>query len=464
MRLKCLWTLTLLFILLLTSLSAETTDTQEPWLAERISDWQDMKFGFFVHWGMYSQWGCIESWPLVEVDEWARPGDLPVWVERGKDIELFKRDYWKLNTTFNPTRFQPESWVKAAKDAGMRYFVFTTKHHDGFSMFDTRHTDFKSTSLDCPFHQDPNANATKSLFDAFRAEDFAIGAYFSKADWHSPYYWSPEMPARTRNPNYDTSAEPEKWSKFVEFVHNQVEELMTGYGPIDILWLDAGQVRPPKQDIDIDRLVTMARSHQPELIVVDRTVGGKYENYLTPEQKVPDVPPDYAWETCMTLGDQWSYKPDDNYKSSRELIHLLANIVSKGGNLLLNVGPDPEGRLPEEAVSRMQDIGEWLDVNGEAIYATRPVAPYREGRICLTKRGSTVYGIYLAEDDQDALPTELHLFSFTPSPDAKIHLLGYADPLAWRMADSNLIIDIPVDVIESPPCNHAFVVKIAMGE
>ena len=213
MRYKYLIIFLFTFIFFSTSLPAKEYETQEPWLAERISDWQDLKFGFFVHWGIYSQWGCIESWPLVEVDEWARPDDLPVWVERGRDIELFKRDYWKLNQTFNPTRFQPESWVKAAQDAGMKYFVFTTKHHDGFSMFDTRYTDFRSTSPDCPFHESANANATKVLFDAFRAEDFKIGAYFSKADWHSPYYWSPDSPARTRNPNYDTLAEPEKMGK-----------------------------------------------------------------------------------------------------------------------------------------------------------------------------------------------------------------------------------------------------------
>ena len=464
MRYKYLIIILFTFILLSTSLPAKEYETQEPWLAERISDWQDMKFGFFVHWGIYSQWGCIESWPLVEVDEWARPDDLPVWVERGKDIELFKRDYWKLNQTFNPTRFQPESWVKAAQDAGMKYFVFTTKHHDGFSMFDTRYTDFKSTSPDCPFHKDPNANAAKVLFDAFRAADFKIGAYFSKADWHSPYYWSPDAPSRTRNPNYDTLAEPGKWSKFVEFVHNQVEELMTGYGPIDILWLDAGQVIPPKQDIDMDRLVKMARGHQPELIVVDRTVGGKYENYLTPEQKVPDVPPDYPWETCMTLGDQWSYKPNDNYKSTRELVHLLVNIVSKGGNLLLNVGPDPEGRLPEAAVSRMKEIGDWLDVNGEAIYGTRPIAPYREGYICLTQKGNYVYAICLAEEGQAGPTSQIRLSSITPKPGSEIRMLGSDTPLEWKEDNTGLVVEVPAEIAASCGSEDAWAVRIEVEE
>ncbi len=462
MRARCLLVFFILLLLPSTLLAEKEYEAYEPWLAQRISDWQDLKFGFFVHWGIYSQWGCIESWPLVEADEWARPDDLPAWVERGKDIERFKQDYWKLNTTFSPTDFHPESWVETAKAAGMKYFVFTTKHHDGFCMFDTRYTDFKSTSLDCPFHQDPNSNSAKVLFDAFRAADFKIGAYFSKADWHSPYYWSPETQARTRNPNYDTQADPEKWSKFVEFVHDQVEELMTGYGPIDILWLDAGQVRPPEQDIDMDRLVKMARGHQPELIVVDRAVGGKYENYLTPEQKVPDVPPDYPWETCMTLGDQWSYKPNDNYKSTRELVHLLANIVSKGGNLLLNVGPDSEGRLPETAVSRMKEIGNWLDINGEAIYGTRPIAPYREGRICLTQKGNSVYAICLAEEGKDTPPAEIRLSYITPKPGSEVRMLGCNRGIEWRKEGGGVVIKFPADA--GLICRDAWVVKVEAGE
>ena len=289
-----------------------------------------------------------------------------------------------------------------------------------------------------------------------------IGAYFSKADWHSPYYWSPNAPARTRNPNYDTAAEPEKWAKFVEFVHGQVEELMTGYGQIDILWLDAGQVKPPAQDIDMDRLVKMARGHQPELIVVDRAVGGKHENYLTPEQKVPDVPPAYPWETCMTMGDQWSYKPGDNYKSVRELIHLLANVVSKGGNLLLNVGPDAEGRLPEEALSRMKEIGKWLDLNGEAIYGTRPIAPYREGQVCLTQKNDAVYAICLAEEGQDDPPAEIRLSSVAPKEGSKIEMLGSEAELVWKLEKGGVVIEIPEGAASI--CRDAWVVKVEVGE
>ncbi|HTE19574.1 MAG TPA: alpha-L-fucosidase, partial [Armatimonadota bacterium] len=307
-------------------------------LAKRLDWFQDQKFGLMLHWGPYSQWGAIESWPLVEEDKWARPDDLKAWVERNRDIERFKRDYWALNKTFNPTRFDPKKWATAAKGAGMKYVVFTTKHHDGFSMWDTRQTNYRITAPEVPYSRSPRPDVVREVFNTFRRAGFGIGAYFSKADWHHPDYWSPEAPARTRNPNYDTLARPEKWGRFVRFTHNQIEELMSGYGPIDILWLDAGQVRPPTQDLQMDRLVRMARGYQPDLIVVDRTVGGEHENYRTPEQEVPDKPLPYVWETCMTMGDQWSYKPDDRYKSTRQLIHLLVDVVAKGGNFLLNVG------------------------------------------------------------------------------------------------------------------------------
>ena len=176
---------------------------------------------------------------------------------------------------------------------------------------------------------------------------------------------------------------------------------MTNYGPVDILWLDGGQVRPPKQDINMPKLAAMARSHQPGLLVVDRTVGGRYENYRTPEQEVPEKAMPYVWETCMTMANQWSYKPDDKYKSTRQLIHLLVNIVAKGGNFLVNVGPSADGELPEPALERMKEIGQWMRINGDAIYGTRPIPPYKVGQVCLTKKGEKLYAICLAAGGTD---------------------------------------------------------------
>ena len=342
----------------------------------------------------------------------------------------------------------------------MKYVVFTTKHHDGFCMFDTRLTDYRITAPDCPFHADPRSNVVKEVFQAFRKERFGIGTYFSKADWHSPYYWTPDAPARTRNPNYDPLEHQDKWSQFVQFVHGQIEELMTGYGPIDILWLDAGQVRPPRQDIQMDRLVSMARKHQPQLIVVDRTVGGRYENYRTPEQEVPDKPLPYVWETCMTMGDQWSYKPNDNYKSTHKLIQLLVDIAAKGGNFLLNIGPQPDGEMPPAALSRLGEIGDWMKINSEAIHGSRPIFPYKEGQVAFTHRGETVYATYLTKQEHDSIPERISFSGLKPVRDSKIHLLGVESPLLWRFDDTGkTIIELPASVRQSPPCRHAFVFK-----
>jgi alpha-L-fucosidase len=432
----------------------------EPWLKERLERFQDLKFGFMMHFGAYSQWGCIESWPLVEEDKWARPDDLPAWVERGKDLKQFQKDYWALPKTFNPIHFDARVWAQTAKAAGMKYVVFTSKHHDGFCMFDTRLTDYRITAPDVPFHANARSNVVREVFQAFRHEKFAIGAYFSKADWHCPDYWGPGLSARTRNPNYDTHAQSEKWQRFVDFTYGQIEELMTGYGHIDVLWLDAGQVRPPDQDIQMDRLAAMARRHQPGLIIVDRTVGGRYENYRTPEQQVPDKPLPYVWESCLTMGDSWSFKPNDKYKSARKLIGLLVDIVSKGGNLLLNVGPQPDGRLPEEAVSRMNEIGAWLKINGEAIYGTRPIAPYKEGSLAYTRKGKTVYAIYQITDAEEGLPERIDLTSLRPAGGAKVRLLGFKKSLNWHTEDSGkTVVEIPASARATPPSQHAFVLK-----
>ena len=376
---------------------------REAAIVERIGEWQDLKFGFMMHWGIYAQWGIVESWNICNEP----------WINRnGANYEDYKREYWALNKTFNPKHFNPEGWAKAAKGAGMKYVVFTTKHHDGFCMFDTRYTDYSSTGKECPAQTD----FTRGVVDAFRTQGFWTGLYFSKPDWHCDDYWAHEWATPDRNVNYSIADHPDRWQKYKDFTYNQIHELTHNYGKIDILWLDGGWVRPEwsvndetrpwlgcsgqVQDVDMPRIAKMARENNPRLIIVDRSVGGKYENYRTPEKQVPDTLLPYPWETCMTMGDSWSYVPNDNYKSVKTLIHMLCDVVAKGGNLLLNVGPDADGNLPEEALERMEAIGKWLEKNGYAIYGTRPLYPYCEGNVRYTqsKDGKHQYAITLTEE------------------------------------------------------------------
>lgn len=434
-------------------------------LQERLEWFQDQKFGFMVHWGPYSQWGVRESW-LLSKDHPARASEVPNW---DSDVDHFRETYWKLSQTFYPLYFEPESWASHAKRAGMKYFVFTTKHHDGFCMFDTELTDYKITSPDVAYHTHPHPDITARLFDAFREKGFGIGAYFSKADWHSPCYWKPGEPAPNRRTNYDTASDPERWERFVDFAQGQIRELMTNYGRIDILWLDAGWVRPPKEDIRIEGIAETARSAQPGLIIVDRTAGDEYENYKTPEQRVPEKPLGEPWETVMTMGEYWSFKPYDDYKSTHEIIHMLVDVVAKGGNLLLNVGPMPNGQLPPPAVQRLREIGDWMEVNGEGIYGTRPVAPYKEGNVALMRKGEHIYACYLAPapdpcEEVTGIPESLHLPSVRPLPQSEIVLLGVDEALPWEYREDGLHITVPAQIAEATPCRHAFMFRVTVRE
>lgn len=295
-----------------------------------------------------------------------------------------------MQKTFNPVNFNPERWASAARAAGMKYMVFTTKHHDGFSMFDTKFSDYKITSPNTPFHTNPRANIAKEVFDAFRKEGLWVGAYFSKPDWHCDDYWDPKFPPMDRNPNYDLEKYPEKWDKYRQFTTNQIEELVRDYGKMNLLWLDGGQVQPSSagsglwkgkvinQDIKMDEIAKMARSYQPGLIVVDRAVEGVNQNYLTPEQQIPKEPLSYPWETCMTMGGSWSYVKGEVYKPLSDIVRNLCLIVSRGGNYLLNIAPSESGEWDSAAYKRLEEIGTWMNVNGDAIYGSEPIAPYAQ--------------------------------------------------------------------------------------
>jgi alpha-L-fucosidase len=406
-------------------------------LKERLEWFQDQKLGLIFHWGIYSVAGIVESWQLSEGDEWAREEG---W---GGDIKKLQTDYWNLYKKFNPVKFNPDEWADIAEKSGIKYLVFTTKHHDGFNMFDTKQSDYKITSPECPFHDNPKANVTKEIFDAFRNHNIGVGVYYSKADWHCPYYWVPGEKAATRHTSYDIKEQPDLWKKFVDFTHAQFKELMSEYGHIDMLWLDAGWVCAPVEDIDMDEIASMARSYQPELIICDRTVGGRHENYITPERCVPDEPLSKPWESGIPLANNWGYVPNDCYKSTREVLHTFIDIVSKGGNFLLGVGPKPDGTLPEKSVKTLLHIGEWLKTNGEGIYGTRAYAPYREGSYAFTQKNNDVYIFYLLEEGEPNLPDYLEFSSGIINNCSSIKMLGTDTELALTQTNETTRIEIP---------------------
>lgn len=445
---------------------------------QKIEQWQDLKFGLFMHWGTYSQWGVVESWSICPEDEG--------WTQRrgpyAASYNEYVKAYENLQTTFNPVNFNPDKWATAAKDAGMKYVVFTTKHHDGFCMFDTKQTDYKITSSKTPFSTNAKSNVTKEIFDAFRKDGFLTGAYFSKPDWHSNDYWWPYFPPKDRNVNYDPKKYPERWNAFKDFTFNQIQELMTGYGKVDVLWLDGGWVRPlssvdttvewqrgikDDQDIDMPRIAKMARTYQPGLMVVDRTVSGEFENYVTPEQTIPKEPLDYPWESCITMGNSWSYVPNDQYKSANTIVQMLLRIVSRGGNLLLNIGPSPLGDFSDTAYDRLREIGAWMKVHGEALYATIPCAPYEEDNILYlqSKDKKTLFIYVLSEKDNGdvLLPGQIDLTNIALTKKSKVVCLDAPkEKIKFSSIEVGSRLEIPKNLHNKPLGKYAVAFKIVL--
>ncbi len=444
----------------------------DPLVLRKLEEWQNLKFGLLMHWAPSSQWGIVESWSLCSEDE--------DWCKREiENYTEYKKQYENLKKTFNPLKFNPVKWAEAAETAGMKYVVFTTKHHDGFCMYDSKYTDYKITDKECPFHSNPKANIAKEIFDEFRKKDFMIGAYFSKPDWHSNYFWWERFATPDRNANYDIKKHSDRWQKFVEFTHNQIDELMTDYGKIDILWLDGCWVRHyseadieaerkssnanihriQNQDINMPLIASNSRKKQPGLIVVDRAVPGQQQNYLTPENQVPGSTLPYPWETCMPITPSWSYEPGLKYKPARKLIHTLVDVVAKGGNFLLNIAPTAEGDYEPEAYKRLKEIGEWMKINSEAIYNTHPLPPYKIGKTCFTQlTDGTVYAIYLADENENCLPSKISFNEFPLSKYSKAELLGTKESIHLNKH----LIEIPEKVQKNPPCKYAWVFKLSI--
>ena len=413
----------------------------DPAVLEKLDRWQDLKFGVLMHWGLYSVPGIVESWNICNEDWIVRP--------EGSTYEGYKQWYWGLAQVFNPVDFDPAQWADVFRRAGMKYMIFTTKHHDGFCMYDSAWTDF-SIAKAGPFRTDERRDVARHVFNAFRERGFMTGAYFSKPDWHHPGFWNPYYATPNRRINYKKEMHPDWWQSYVDYTRNQITEITDGrFGPLDILWLDGGWITG--DEVGLNQVLPEARRINPGLICVDRTIQGPNENYQTPEQNVPGHQILHPWESCITLSNDWGWVPDAPHKSARTVIGILAEITAKGGCLVLGVGPTPQGIIEERAVKILEEIGDWLERCGAAIYATRPTLEYHDGLCWFTasKDGKTGYAVY-ALPDGETLPAEISWKGPRPQ-NGRVTLLNTGKRLRAKInADGMVTVRIPNKVPQEP--------------
>jgi alpha-L-fucosidase len=352
---------------------------------ERLEWFRDQGFGLFIHWSVDSQLGVVISHSLV-----------------GASPDYTNRFFTELPGTFNPRQFHPEDWAALARLAGVRYMMFTTKHHAGFAMWDTQTTPFGIMST--PFHRD----ITKEVFEAFRAQGIAVGVYYSPDD----FWWLHEHNIPIER--HSEQVQPRNHPALMRYDQTQIRELLTRYGKVDAIFLDG----------EPNGLRELAWKIDPQIIVTRGAI-------KTPELAIPGMPIPGAWETCMTMGIGWQYQPqNENYKSGGELIRMLIQTRAKGGNFLLNVGPRPNGELPIEEEERLREIALWMFVNSESIYGVRPWVITNEGDIWFTKKKDSSALYALVESDKPwprATWKDFTLHSVRATSKTEISVLGQND-------------------------------------
>ena len=402
--------------------------------ADRTEWYRNAKFGMFIHWGPYSAASVEASWPIMV----PKPGGIT------------EAEYRALPKSFNPAKFDPDAFVNLARTAGQEYMVFTTKHHDGFCMFDTAYTDYKITTT--PYGKDIVAQLAKSC----AADGMPLGFYYSPPDMHHPGF---RDTAKLAKENWNGEPERPEWPTYLEYMKLQLTELLTRYGPAALVWFDGLH---HQEKYGGARFIELIHELQPATLVNDRIgVDGDFE---TPEQFIPTAiptkgivltgvdpsvsrllknsvprPEDFRlWETCMTINDTWAYnKNDHNYKSDQILIRSLVEVASRGGNFLLNVGPQPDGQIQPEFQQRLRAVGDWLRLNGDSIYGTTYGPVQGSAGLRTTANGKAIY---------------VHVFDWSP-PACNIaglegrvlaaRLLANGTPLTFHQDESKLVIDLP---------------------
>ncbi len=365
-----------------------------------IEKWRNARFGMFIHWGPVSLTGKEIGW------------------SRGQETPI--EEYDNLYKQFNPTKFNADEWVAIAKAAGMKYMVLTTKHHDGFCLWDTKETDYNI--MNTPFKRD----VVKELAEACKKGGISFGTYYSTCDWHHLDFplTSPGGKVERKNHNID---------RYTEYLKAQTRELLS-YGPLFTLWYDVPQRFDAARGASI---IDLARAIQPDIVINNRT--GHPGDYDTPEQRIGGFQIDRPWETCMTVCKQWAWKPDDKMKSLNECLHTLLRTAGGDGNLLFNVGPMPDGRIEDRQIERLKEMGAWLTRNGEAIYGTRGGPWKPTARLVSTRRDNKIY-LHLLE--KTAGPVRIA----APPVAIKSATLLHGPAIAIDIVDDDILsFDIPLD-------------------
>ena len=413
----------------------------------RMAWWRDAQFGMFIHWGAYSvPAGTYQGERTSGIGEWIMSrASVPI------------PEYEKFVRSFNPVKYDANEWVRIAKDAGMKYIIITSKHHDGFALFNSKVSRYDLVDAS-PYHKD----AIKALANAAHAQGLKFGVYYSIMDWHHADAQAPDVPGyHTRgwsNPNF---------GRYVEtYMKPQLKELLAQYPNIDVLWFDGEWIADWNNERGAE-LYNWLRAIKPGLIINNRVgkdrqgmsglskgSGVGLGDFGTPEQRVPpEGLPGVDWESCITMNDTWGYKSfDDNWKDSKTLLRTLIDIAAKGGNLLLNVGPTSQGLIPPESVARLREMGQWMRANGEAIYATS-VSPY----------GQPAWGRYTVK------PGLVYAHVFDWPKDRKLVLTGVTDAprSVYLLADRTPLRVTPVGaefVVELPPVAPSSIASVLVLE
>ncbi|MFM8372296.1 MAG: alpha-L-fucosidase [Bacteroidota bacterium] len=406
--------LAILFVITASAQSVETPDQR----AKRMSWWKEAKFGLFIHWGIYS----------VAAGEYNGQKNYGEWLMNEARISV--PEYEKFAPQFNPVQFDADEWVRLARNAGMKYIVITSKHHDGFSMFNSAVSDYDIADR-TPFQRDPMAG----LATACRKYGLKLCFYHSIMDWHHP------------------KANKEGWAAYRDnYMYPQLKELLTNYGDIGVLWFDGEWIDEwtEEQGKELYRYV---RSIQPDLIVNNRVGKGRNGmqgmntsddaagDFGTPEQEILGEKSDLDWESCMTMNNHWGYnKHDKNFKSADELIWNIADITAKGGNFLLNIGPTAQGTFPPECVQRLETIGQWMSVNGASVHGAHAWAHWQEGDDIRYSSGgkNRVFVTFRGQETEQLL-----LRKIRPKKGSRIDMLGCDEALVWKQTPEGVIVQLP---------------------